>query len=373
MRAFCEREHIFRVNIVLSAVKTAIEKVAVPILDVDLVTAGINWRLESDQAPSLRMCLPIPIATLHTNFKEALQDALLRSGISGLNIIFETDISATRIQTHVPAINGVKNLLAVASGKGGVGKSTIAVNLALALVREGATVGLLDADVYGPSQPLMLGLKSDDKPETKGNYLVPKSVMGLQMMSMGLLANENTPMVWRGPMVSGALQQLLMQTLWRDLDYLIVDMPPGTGDAQLTLSQKVPVDGAIVVTTPQEIALLDARKGIEMFRKVMVPLLGLVENMSQHTCSGCGRVEPIFGANGGHKLASDYEVPLLAQLPLDRAIREQTDQGCPPVLCDPEGSIAQLYLEMARNVAASLWKLSQQTATTVPNIKILDD
>jgi ATP-binding protein involved in chromosome partitioning len=250
----------------------------------------------------------------------------------------------------------IRNIIAVASGKGGVGKSTTAVNLALALAREGARVGLLDADIYGPSQGMMLGVAEGRRPEVKdGKFFVPIEAHGIQAMSMSFLITESTPMVWRGPMVSGALQQLLGQTLWDALDYLIVDMPPGTGDIQLTLSQKVPVAGAVIVTTPQDIALLDARKGIEMFRKVDIPVLGVVENMALFCCPNCGHETPIFGSGGGARISAEFATPLLGRLPLDLRIREQADGGMPTVAADPEGPLAALYRDAARHLAARLW------------------
>jgi ATP-binding protein involved in chromosome partitioning len=249
----------------------------------------------------------------------------------------------------------IKHIIAVASGKGGVGKSTTSVNLALALRANGATVGLLDADIYGPSQQIMLGIGQDTRPAQKdGQYLLPIPAHGLQTMSMGYLVTDNTPMVWRGPMAGGALQQMLEQTLWGELDYLVIDMPPGTGDIQLTLSQKAKVAGAVIVTTPQDIALLDARKGIEMFAKVDIPVLGVVENMAVHTCSQCGHTEHIFGADGGERIAREYGVPLLGSLPLAPSIREQTDGGRPTVIAEPDSDISAIYLQIAERLATTL-------------------
>lgn len=266
----------------------------------------------------------------------------------------------------------IKHVIAVASGKGGVGKSTTAVNLALALDREGAKVGLLDADIYGPSQGMMLGVAEGRRPEVTTRpgragaadeqCFVPIKAHGIQAMSMSFLVTEKTPMVWRGPMVSGALQQLIGQTLWDDLDYLIVDMPPGTGDIQLTLSQRVPVAGAVIVTTPQDIALIDARKGIEMFRKVDIPVLGVIENMSAFRCPACQHESPIFGHGGGARIAAEFASPLLGQLPLTMAIREQADGGAPTVVQDPDGDIAALYRDAARHMAAQLWRLGGPAA-----------
>lgn len=271
-------------------------------------------------------------------------------------------------------MNDVKHIIAVASGKGGVGKSTTAVNLALALQARGAKVGLLDADIYGPSQQVMLGVADDVRPEQQGGqFLVPVKAHGLKTMSMGYLVTERTPMVWRGPMAGGALAQMLEQTLWGELDYLIIDMPPGTGDVQLTLSQKASVAGAVIVTTPQDIALLDAQKGIEMFRKVEVPILGVVENMATHICGQCGHHEHIFGEDGGQRIASEYGVPLLGSLPLSRALREQTDAGTPSVILEPESEVTQIYLQIADKVAAALAADGSDAVRPFPNIEITDD
>jgi ATP-binding protein involved in chromosome partitioning len=265
----------------------------------------------------------------------------------------------------------IKHVIAVASGKGGVGKSTTAVNLALALDREGARVGLLDADIYGPSQGMMLGVPVGRRPEVREEkYFVPIKAHGIQAMSMSFLVTESTPMVWRGPMVSGALQQLLGQTLWDDLDYLIVDMPPGTGDIQLTLSQRVPVAGAVIVTTPQDIALIDAKKGIEMFRKVDIPVLGVLENMSVFCCPNCGHESAIFGSGGGERIAAEFATNLLGRLPLTMEIREQADGGTPTVARDPDGPIAMLYRDAARHLAAELWRLAGPAASTAGGIEI---
>jgi len=271
-------------------------------------------------------------------------------------------------------MNQIKQIIAVASGKGGVGKSTIAVNLALALKSLGAQVGLLDADVYGPSQQMMLGIAPDLRPEQQdGQYLLPVEAHGLKTMSMGYLVNERTPMVWRGPMAGGALAQMLEQTLWGELDYLVIDMPPGTGDIQLTLSQKANVAGAVIVTTPQDIALLDAQKGIEMFRKVDIPVLGVIENMSVHICSECGHREHIFGEHGGDRIARDYQVPLLASLPLSLSIREQTDSGTPTVAVAPDSEVAKIFIEAATAVQQALAGQADGGVRQFPDIKISDD
>lgn len=267
----------------------------------------------------------------------------------------------------------VKHIIAVASGKGGVGKSTTAVNLALALAAEGFETGILDADIYGPSQGMMLGVADGVRPQAdENNYFKPITAQGIKAMSMSFLITESTPMVWRGPMAAGALQQLIMQTNWQELDYLIVDMPPGTGDIQLTLSQKVPVTGAVIVTTPQDIALLDCKKGIEMFRKVEIPVLGVVENMSLHQCSQCGHEEAIFGAGGGERIAREYQTQLLGQLPLQASIREQTDAGRPSVIADPESSVAQHYRAIARRLVEEVKNL-EEARNFSPNLSVIED
>lgn len=278
-------------------------------------------------------------------------------------------IIAHAVQRGVKLLPGVKNIVAVASGKGGVGKSTTAVNLALALSAEGATVGMLDADIYGPSQPQMLGISG--KPETvDGKTLEPMEGHGIQASSIGFLIDTDTPMVWRGPMVTQALEQLLRETNWRDLDYLVVDLPPGTGDIHLTLSQKIPVTGAVIVTTPQDIALLDARKGLKMFEKVGIPILGIVENMAIHVCTQCGHAEHIFGEGGGERMSKDYDVEYLGGLPLDIRIREQTDSGTPTVVADPDGEIATRYKAIARRVAVKIADSAKDMTSKFPSIVV---
>src|SRR5210317_668407 len=271
-------------------------------------------------------------------------------------------------------MNRIGAIVAVASGKGGVGKSTTAVNLAFALQALGKRVGLLDADIYGPSLAMMLGVPEGTKPETQGReYFYPIEVEGLKTMSMGYLVTERTPMVWRGPMAGGALTQMLEQTLWGELDYLVIDMPPGTGDIQLTLSQKARVAGAVIVTTPQDIAVQDAQKGIEMFRKVDIPILGVIENMAVHICTQCGHQEHIFGEHGGERIARDYGVSLLASLPLALSIREQTDSGRPTVIAEPDSAVAALYLAAADAVQAALAGLGDSVVKPFPEIQITDD
>ncbi|HEY8939403.1 MAG TPA: iron-sulfur cluster carrier protein ApbC [Cellvibrio sp.] len=284
-------------------------------------------------------------------------------------------MAATQGGVSPQSIPQVKNIIAVASGKGGVGKSTTAVNLALALAAEGARVGILDADIYGPSQPHLLGI-GQRRPEIVGErgkeQMVPIIAHGIQSISMGYLVTEDTPMLWRGPMATGALQQLLMQTRWDNLDYLIIDMPPGTGDIQITLAQKVPVTGAVIVTTPQDIALLDAKKGIEMFRKVNVPVFGVVENMAVHICSNCGHEEHIFGAGGGERIARDYQTELLGALPLDLSIRADADAGKPSVAANPDSVIAQHYRAIAKKLIANV-AIHNAQAANIPDIEISDE
>lgn len=289
---------------------------------------------------------------------------------AAVEITWQQSIVAHGVQRNLQPIAGVRNLIAISSGKGGVGKSTTAVNLALALVAEGARVGILDADIYGPSQPTMLGLDGLHPTSKDGKSMEPLEAYGIQVMSIGFLIDVDQPMVWRGPMVTQALNQLMMQTNWTDLDYLIVDMPPGTGDIQLTLSQQVPVSGAVIITTPQDIALLDARKGLQMFRKVSVPVLGVVENMSTHICSKCGHEEALFGSGGGQQLSTDYDVELLGQLPLDVNIRQQTDSGKPTVIADPQGSIATIYRQIARKMSALLATKAKDYSHRFPKIVV---
>ncbi len=291
-------------------------------------------------------------------------------GVESVEIEVKSVIVAHAVQQGVKLLPGVKNIIAVASGKGGVGKSTTAANLALALVAEGASVGILDADIYGPSQPQMLGI-GDKRPESyDGKSMEPLEAHGLQAMSIGFLVDVETPMVWRGPMATQALTQLLKETNWRDLDYLIIDMPPGTGDIQLTLSQSVPVTGAVIVTTPQDIALLDARKGLKMFEKVGVPIVGVVENMSLHICSKCGHEEHIFGSGGGQKLCEDYNIPFLGALPLDMQIRKEADGGAPTVVTDPDGRISSIYRDIARKVAVKVADKAKDMSHKFPSIVI---
>ncbi|MEI8170045.1 MAG: iron-sulfur cluster carrier protein ApbC [Rhodoferax sp.] len=291
------------------------------------------------------------------------------AGVENVSVNVNMKITAHSVQRGVQLLPKVKNIVAVASGKGGVGKSTTAVNLALALAAEGASVGLLDADIYGPSVPMMMGI--DGRPDSAdGQTMEPLENYGVQVMSIGFLVAQDEAMIWRGPMATQALEQLLRQTNWRDLDYLIVDMPPGTGDIQLTLSQRVPMTGAVVVTTPQDIALLDAKKGIKMFEKVGVPILGIVENMAVHVCSNCGHTEHIFGADGGKKMAAEYGMDYLGALPLDMQIRLQADNGKPTVVSDPDSDVASIYKAVARKVAVSIAAKNKDFSSKFPSIKI---
>lgn len=291
-------------------------------------------------------------------------------GVDNVSVNIGSRIAAHKAQQGVTLLPNVKNVIAIASGKGGVGKSTTSVNLALALAAEGASVGLLDADIYGPSQPQMLGISGGRPESADGKSMEPMQAHGIQAMSIGFLIDNDTPMVWRGPMVTGALEQLLRETKWRDLDYLIIDLPPGTGDIQLTLAQKIPVTGAIIVTTPQDIALLDARKGLKMLEKVGIPILGIVENMSTHICSNCGHEEHIFGAGGGELMCKDFNVDLLGSLPLDIKIRVQSDGGTPTVVAEPDGEIAAIYKKIARAAAVKIANTGLDHSSKFPNIVI---
>lgn len=330
-------------------------------LGTDVVSANaVCSVLLEDSRVAVDICLGYPCGSLLEGYRKQLVELLtdrLGEAVAGrsLDIVVRWEVRPHRAQQGKTSLDQVSNVIAVSSGKGGVGKSTTAVNLALALQADGARVGVLDADVFGPSLALMLGVKDGTRPAVKdGKWFVPITVHGLQTMSMGYLVDESTPVVFRGPKASGALLQMVEQTLWQKLDYLIVDMPPGTGDIQLTLAQRIPVAGAVVVTTPQDIALIDAIKGIEMFRKTEIRVLGIIENMAMHICSNCGHADAVFGEGGGEKVASRYDTALLGRLPLSRSIREQADSGRPTVLADPQGAEAGLYRDAARRLAARL-------------------
>jgi len=352
-------------------VRAALSGVIDPNTGKDLVAgkSARNIRIDDDSV-SVDVELGYPARSQIDPIRRAVIAALRGlPGVANVSANVYQRIIAHAVQRGVKLMPNVKNIIAVASGKGGVGKSTTAVNLALALAAEGAAVGMLDADIYGPSQPTMLGISG--RPETRDNKtLEPMEGHGIQASSIGFLIDTDTPMVWRGPMVTQALEQLLRDTNWRDLDYLVVDMPPGTGDIHLTLSQKIPVTGAVIVTTPQDIALLDARKGLKMFEKVGVPILGIVENMAIHVCSNCGHSEHIFGQGGGERMATDYGVDYLGGLPLDIRIREQTDAGQPTVVAEPDGPLAAQYRAIARTVAVKIAEKARDMSSKFPSIVV---
>jgi ATP-binding protein involved in chromosome partitioning len=357
-------------SITVESANEALKKVVDPNTGKDLVSSrsARNVRINGADV-SVDVELGYPAASQIELIRRMVIDALKGAGAANVSANVTMKIVAHTVQRGLKVLPNVKNIIAVASGKGGVGKSTVAVNLALALAAEGARVGVLDADIYGPSQPTMLGITGrpvsvDDR------TLEPMENHGIQMSSIGLLIDADQPMVWRGPMVTQALQQLLGQTNWKDLDYLVVDMPPGTGDIQLTLAQQVPVTGAVIVTTPQDIALMDAKKGLKMFEKVSIPILGIVENMAVHVCSKCGHAEHIFGADGGRKMAKDYGVEYLGSLPLDIRIREQTDSGRPTVVAEPDGAIALAFKEIARKVAVRIAEKAKDMSLKMPTIKV---
>lgn len=361
-------------SITIDAVKAALAQVIDPNTGKDLIASKSAKNIQIDGANvSLDVELGYPAKSQIELIRGLVVTALgTLPGIGNITANVGFKIVAHAVQRGVKLKSSVKNIIAVASGKGGVGKSTTAVNLALALSAEGARVGILDADIYGPSQPMMMGISG--KPETKdGKSMEPLENHGLQVSSIGFMIDPDEPMVWRGPIVTQALQQLLDQTNWRDLDYLVIDMPPGTGDVQLTLSQKVPVTGAVIVTTPQDIALLDARKGLKMFEKVGIPILGIVENMSIHICSNCNHAEPIFGAGGGEKMCKDFNVDFLGALPLTMSIREQADSGRPTVVAEPDGPVAAIYKEIARKVAVSVAEKAKDMTSKFPSIVIQND
>ncbi|BBP01426.1 iron-sulfur cluster carrier protein ApbC [Sulfuriferula nivalis] len=350
-----------------TALKTAID----PNTRKDFVTSKAirNIKIDGDNVV-LDVVLAYPAQSQLDVIRQIVVDKLQTvTGIGRIEINVSFKIVTHSVQRGVKLIPNVKNIIAVASGKGGVGKSTTAVNLALALAAEGAKVGMLDADIYGPSQPTMLGIQG--RPESRdGKSLEPMEAHGLQVMSIGFLIDAETPMVWRGPMVTQALEQLLNDTRWRDLDYLVVDLPPGTGDIQLTLAQRVPVTGAVIVTTPQDIALIDARKGLKMFEKVGIPIFGVVENMSIHICSKCGHEEHIFGEGGGEKMSGDYDIEFLGALPLDIRIRQEADNGAPTVVTAPNSRIAEIYKQIARRVAVKVAEQAQDHSSAFPKIVI---
>lgn len=354
-----------------STVENLLKNFIDPHLGTDLISAKSvkNIAIE-DKKISLQIQLGYPAKSYINSLKQQLESLLQDlEGVEQVDIEVSVNISAHSVQKTLKPLSKVKNIIAIASGKGGVGKSTTTVNLALALAAEGAKVGILDADIYGPSIPTMLGLQG--KPETAdGKFFLPKVSFGIQTISIGYLVDPDQAVIWRGPMATGALQQLLTQTLWEDLDYLMIDLPPGTGDIQLTLAQQIPVSGAVIVTTPQDIALIDAQRGLAMFEKVNVPILGLVENMSLHICSNCGHEEAIFGQGGGADMAERNQVVLLGALPLDKSIREFADQGRPTLVADSEGRPAHIYREIARKMAGQLALRNRDFSSRFPNIVI---
>ena len=358
-------------TVTLENIQNALKSVIDPNTGKDIISSKSDKNIKFDGSDvSLDVVLGYPAKSQIDLIRKAVIDALKQlSGIGNISANVTMAIVAHSVQRGVKLLPNVKNIIAVSSGKGGVGKSTTAVNLALALMSEGANVGILDADIYGPSQPTMLGIRG--RPETiVENTLEPLKGHGLQVMSIGFLIDEDNPMVWRGPMATSAMEQLLQQTNWQNLDYLIVDMPPGTGDIQLTLSQKVPVTGAIVVTTPQDIALLDAKKGLKMFEKVGIPILGIVENMSIYVCPNCNHQEHIFGQGGGQKMCDQYGVDFLGSLPLNLSIREQADSGKPTVAADPDGAISAIYKTIARKIAIQVADMSKDMTSKFPSIVV---
>jgi len=358
-------------SVTVEQVTEALSRIIDPNTGKDLVSGKSARNVRVDAAGvSVDVELGYPARTQIDPIRSEVIAALRAlPGVGNVSANVYQKITAHAVQRGVKLLPNVKNIIAVASGKGGVGKSTTAVNLALALASEGASVGMLDADIYGPSQPMMLGITG--RPETHdGKMLEPLEGHGIQAMSIGFMIDVDTPMVWRGPMVTQALEQLLRDTNWRDLDYLVVDMPPGTGDIHLTLSQKIPVTGAVIVTTPQDIALLDARKGLKMFEKVGIPILGIVENMAMHVCSKCGHTEHIFGHGGGERMAKEYDVDYLGGLPLDIRIREQADSGRPTVVAEPDGPIADVYRQIARRVAVKIAEKARDMTLKFPSIVV---
>ena len=356
------------------AVEVALSEIVDPHTGLDLVTGkSVNDCVVDNQNVSIDLVLGYPAKGWHPNLKQQVVDVVSKLGdIQSVEVRIDTQVVAHEVKKGVTPLKEVRNVIAVASGKGGVGKSTVSANLALALSAEGGKVGVLDADIYGPSQPRMLGISG--RPEIKGEEsLDPMRGYQLQAMSIGFLIEEDTPMIWRGPMVTQMLDQMLQQTQWSDLDYLIVDLPPGTGDIQLTLAQKVPVSGAVIVTTPQDIALLDARKAIKMFEKVEIPVLGIVENMSTHICTNCGHEEHIFGEGGGRRIADEYGVGHLGDVPLDVRIREDADSGRPTMVSDPDGELAKGYRTIARKVGGVLSMRARSYSDIFPAIVIQND
>ncbi|MFL6617997.1 MAG: iron-sulfur cluster carrier protein ApbC [Povalibacter sp.] len=357
-----------------AAIRSLVESIRDTYLDLDLGSAQALQRVVLDGTTArVSLKLGFPAHRYGPELASVVRERLISAALAEkADVDVQWQVASQAVQRNLRPIQAIKNIIAVASGKGGVGKSTTAANLALALAYEGASVGLLDADIYGPSQPRMMGLGGERPVSPDQKTMIAPEAFGIKVMSIGFLVDEEQPMVWRGPMVTQALVQLLETTRWGELDYLIVDMPPGTGDTQLTLSQRVPVSGAVIVTTPQDIALLDARKGLRMFQKVEVPVLGIVENMSTHICSNCGHEEHIFGAGGGRRMAEQYGVDLLGELPLDIHIREQMDAGRPTVVAEPESARGRAYIEMARRTAGRLARTAFAPAPAFPTVDVED-
>lgn len=357
------------------AVKKVLSTLIDPVVGEDYVSSKMFKGVETDAQDNVEINIELgyPANSYAQSVGETIAHAVKEAvGANGVKINVTQNIIAHKVQGTLRVLPSVKNIIAVSSGKGGVGKSTVSANLALALAHEGANVGILDADIYGPSQPKMLGA-SGTPVSTDGKTMEPMTSLGLQINSVGFMIGEDEPMIWRGPMASGALQQLITQTGWHDLDYLIVDMPPGTGDIQLTLSQQVPLTGAVVVTTPQDIALIDVKKGIRMFEKVNVPILGIVENMSVFFCDKCGQAHHIFGEGGAQRVAEQFKVPMLGELPLDPKIREQADNGCPTVAADPDSTAGKMYRDMAMQVAGAVARLGKDYSAKMPGIRVVND
>lgn len=362
----------------MSSVKSAIQDVLAswidPYMGRDLISSKVVKKIDIEgSCGKIKIVLGYPAYRYIENLKSELQKRILQiPEITRVDLNISSEIAARAVQKHLKPLDQIKNIILIASAKGGVGKSTTAVNVALALASDGARVGILDADIYGPSQPIMLGLKGTPD-SLDGKTFEPKVAFGIQSISIGYLVDDDTPMVWRGPMATNALQQLLNNTRWQNLDYLIVDMPPGTGDIQLTLSQQIPVSGTVIITTPQDISLIDAQKGLKMFEKVDLPVLGIVENMGLHICSQCGHEEAIFGQGGGEIMAKRYGVELLGALPLDIGIRENADSGHPSVVAEPDGRIAEIYRNIARRMAAKLALRKKDQSALFPHIVVKND
>ncbi len=356
-------------------VRAALAALKDPVTETDYVSSKMLRSAEVDDEGRATVTIELgyPARLRAEAVGRTVGEALKTAGAKDVTVNVAQNIIAHKVQGTLRVLPGVKNIIAVSSGKGGVGKSTVSANLALALAHEGARVGVLDADIYGPSQPTMLGAADDTPVSEDGKTMEPVVSLGLQINSIGFMVDEDEPMIWRGPLAARTLEQLLQQTHWNDLDYLVIDMPPGTGDIQLTLSQSVPITGAVVVTTPQDIALIDAKKGLRMFEKVNVPILGVVENMSVFICPKCGEIEHIFGEGGAERMSREYGVPVLGQLPLSAKIREQADSGCPTVAAEPDSPAGLMYREMAMKVAGALARLGKDYSAKMPTISVAHD